>query len=351
MTIPFEQIVQLSFMWPRMLWLLAPLPLLLVAFVRIAARQRRGYARLAGILVPVSERHGNGVFRRALPPLLMVLALVALVGAVSRPHANVLLPSLHKDLILAIDVSGSMRATDVKPDRMSAARAAARTFIDSQPSYTRVGIVAIAGTAFVVQSPTDNREDLYQALDRLQPQKGSAIGSGIYIALATLLPDAGINLEQLVSGRSWAWPLPAGEVKEKVAVGSNRTAAIVLMSDGESNFGPDPMEAAKLAAEHGVRVYTVGIGTKEGAPLEYAGWSMRVQLDEELLKKIAVTTLGEYYSAATAKRLQQVYEHLSAKMIVERTRTVEMTVYLVAAGALLLALSAFLSVLWFNRVA
>lgn len=346
-----QHIVQLNFMWPRMLWLLAPLPLLVAAFFWLAARQKRAHARLAGILAPAGARGGAGWLRRTLPPLLLLLALVALVGAVSRPHANVLLPSLHKDLMLAIDISGSMRATDVKPDRMTAVRAAARSFIDNQPSYTRIGIVAVAGTAFVVQSPTENREDLYQALERLQPQKGSAIGSGIYISLATLLPDAGINLEQLVSGRAWLWPPPASGAKEKAEPGSNRNAAIVLMSDGESNFGPDPLEAAKLAAEHGVRIYTVGIGTREGAPLEYAGWSMRVQLDEELLKRVAATTLGEYYSATSAKQLERIYEHLSAKMIVERTRTVEMTVYLVAAGALLLAASALLSVLWFNRVA
>lgn len=350
MSVPFDQIVQLNFLWPRMLWLLAPLPLLAALYLWLAGRQKQAYVKLAGILVPAGQRGSAGWFRRALPAVFMFLALAAFVGAVSRPHANVLLPSLHKDLILAIDISGSMRATDVKPDRMTAVKAAAKTFIDQQPSYTRIGIVAVAGTAFVVQSPTDNREDLYQALERLQPQKGSALGSGIYISLATLLPDAGINLEQLISGRNWGWPPPSADAKEKVAVGSNRTAAIVLMSDGESNFGPDPLEAAKLAAEHGVRVYTVGIGTREGAPLEYAGWSMRVQLDEEMLKKIAAATLGEYYAASTAKQLTQIYEHLSAKMVVERTRTVEMTVYLVAAGAVCLALSAFLSVLWFNRV-
>jgi Ca-activated chloride channel family protein len=281
--------------------------------------------------------------------VLLLLALVALTAAISRPQANVLLPSVHKDLILAIDISGSMRATDIKPDRMTAVKAAARTFIEQQPAYTRIGIVAVAGSAAVVQSPTDKREDLYRAIERLQPQQGSALGSGVYIALATLLPDAGIDLEQLVHGRSWLWPRT--EAKEQVKPGSNRNGAIVLLSDGESNFGPDPLEAAKLAAEHGVRVHTIGIGTREGAPVDYAGWSMRVQLDEELLRKIATTTLGEHYAASSAQQIEKVYENLTAKMVVERTRTVEMTVYLVAAGALLLTVSAFLSVLWFNRVA
>lgn len=346
--IAFDQIVQLNFTWPTMLWLLAPLPLFIPAFVWLTRRGRRSYAALPGI-VRASSARGAGWLRRALPPLLLLLALFALTAAVSRPHANVLLPSVHKDLILAIDVSGSMRAADIKPDRMTAVKAAARTFIEQQPAYTRIGIVAVAGSAAVVQSPTDKREDLYRAIERLQPQQGSAIGSGIYIALATLLPDAGIDLEQLVYGRSWAWPRT--EPREKMEPGSNRNGAIVLLSDGESNFGPDPIDAAKLAAEHGVRVHTIGIGTREGAPVDYAGWSMRVQLDEEMLRKVATTTLGEYYAASSAQQIEKVYENLTAKMVVARTRTVEMTVYLVAAGALLLTVSAFLSVLWFNRVA
>ena len=108
---------------------------------------------------------------------------------------------MHKDVILAIDSSGSMRATDVKPNRLSAAQSAARTFVESQPRHSRIGIVSIAGTASVVQSPTDNREDLLQAIERLKLQRGTALGSGIYIALATLLPEAGINLEHLVHGK------------------------------------------------------------------------------------------------------------------------------------------------------
>lgn len=349
--IALDQIVQLGFVWPRMLWLLAPLPVLVLAYVWLDRRGRRRHAGLSGVAAAGAGRGRFGGVRRTLPPLLLLAALAALTAAVSRPQANVLLPSLHKDLVIAIDVSGSMRAADVKPDRMTAAKSAARALIERQPAYTRIGIVVIAGTAAVVQSPTDNREDLYRAIERLQPQQGSAIGSGLYIALATLLPDAGIDLERLISGRSWRWPRPGGEPPQKAAPGSNRSAAIVLLSDGESNFGPDPLDAARLAAEHGVRVYAIGIGTRDGAPLEYAGWSMRVQLDDEMLRRIATTTLGEYYPASSSKQIEQVYEHLSAKMVVERTRTVELTVYLVAAGALLLAVSTLLSVLWFNRVA
>lgn len=347
----FDQFAQVSVLWPRMLWLFVPLALLGSMFFIYGLRRRRTQVLLARLAPHADGKAFGGRLRRALPILLFFVALIALVGAVSRPHANVLLPSLHKDLMIAIDSSGSMRATDVKPDRMSAAKQAARTFIENQPSHTRIGIVSIAGTAAVVQSPTDNREDLYQAIDRLQLQRGSALGSGIYIALATLLPDAGLNLEQLIHGRSWGWPipLPAGAA-EPVPPGSNRSAAIVVLTDGEGNFGPDPLEAAKVAADHGVRVYTVGIGSREGASLDYFGWSMRVRLDEDVLRKIAATTHGEYYAATSGQELKRIYEHLSMRMLVERTRTVELTAYLVGVGALLLAVSAFFSVFWFNRV-
>ncbi len=248
-----------------------------------------------------------------------------------------------------------MRATDVKPNRLDAARSAARAFIENRQQHTRIGIVSIAGTASVVQSPTDSREDLLRALERVQLQPGTALGSGIYIALATLLPDAGISLEQRVYGRSsrrWSWDgvEQAREKKKPVPPGSNRSVAIVLLTDGENTHGPDPMEAAKLGADHGVRIYTVGIGSVEGIRLGFSGWSMRVRLDETTLKKIAATTHGEYYAASSAPELENIYEHLSARMVIERKRAVEVTALFVGFGALLLAISALFSLLWFNRV-
>lgn len=352
MSFVIEQLGQITVLWPRMLWLLAPLPFLLLAYLWLGRRRRRSPARLAGLAMMLSSATGGEArLRRVLPPLLFFVGLTALVGAISRPQANVMLPSLHKDVILAIDASGSMRATDVKPNRLSAAQSAARAFIESQPPHTKIGIVSIAGTASVVQSLTDNREDLLQAIERLQLQRGTALGSGLYIALATLLPDAGINLETLLYGSSWNTQPVVPEAKDKtVPVGSNRSAAIVLLSDGESNHGVDPQEAAKFAANHGVRIYTVGIGSPEGITLGFSGWSMRVRLDEDALRKIAATTHGEYYVAKSSKELQSIYQQLSARMIIERTRTVEITAFLVAAGAALLLVSALCSVLWFNRV-
>jgi len=351
-----HQLGEMTLLWPRMLWLFVPVPLLVMIYLRLGVRRRLAQARLPG-LSSLSTAAATGVsLRRHVPPILFLLALCALIGAVSRPQAVVTLASMHKNVILAIDTSGSMRATDVKPNRLAAAQSAARTFIDNQPLHSRIGIVSIAGTASVVQSPTDNREDLQQAIERVQLQRGTALGSGIYISLATLLPEADLDLDSLVSGRparSWRRGYGtgrAGEDRKPVAPGSNRSVAIVLLSDGQNTHGPDPLEAAKLAAEYGVRVYTVGIGSTEGIALGFNGWSMRVRLDEAMLRKIAQTTQGEYYAASSEQELKKIYEKLSARMVIERKRTTEVTAVFVGLGALLLAISALFSVLWFNRV-
>jgi len=347
---------EVTVLWPRMLWLLAPVPLLVVTYLWLGARRRRAYAQLTGLSNWTAGVSPGTSLRRHVPPLLFLVGLCALIGAVSRPQAVVMLPSMHKNVILALDTSGSMRATDVKPNRLAAAQSAARTFVENRPQHSRIGIVSIAGTASVVQSLTDNREDLLKAIERVQLQRGTALGNGIYISLATLLPDANIDLEYLVQGRSsrswgrWSDAERAGEDKKPVPVGSNRSVAIVLLSDGQNTHGPDPLEAAKLASEHGVRIYTVGIGRAEGVTLGFSGWSMRVRLDEATLRKIAATTHGEYYAATSEQELKRIYEHLSARMVIERKRATEVTAVFVGFGALLLAISALFSVLWFNRV-
>jgi Ca-activated chloride channel family protein len=347
----------IAFQWPLMLWLLAGVPLLVLGYLRLLARRRREATRYANLDAVWSAGGAPPAgWRRHLPALLLGVALCAIIVAIARPEAAIVVPARTEAVILALDASGSMRATDVAPDRLTAAKDAARAFVERRPPRTRVGIVTVAGNATLVQSPTDNRDDLLRAIDRVQPQRGTALGSGIYVALATLLPEAGISIEQLVHGRPdysrWSYgPGGRGAEKKPVPPGSNRSAAIVLLSDGESNHGPDPLQAAKLAAEHGVRIYTVGIGSVEGFALAHGGWSMRVSLDEDTLRRIAEITLGEYFAAGTAPQLRRIYEQLSARMAVERASNVEITAFLVAAGALLLALSALLSMLWFGRVA
>jgi Ca-activated chloride channel family protein len=346
----------MSFLWPELLWLLLAVPALIGMYFLLLRRKKgrlRRYASLAMIRDAIGAGQG---FRRHLPPLLFLLALVVLLVAIARPTATVTLPSQHDTIILAMDVSGSMRATDVAPSRIVAAQNAARAFVADQPASARIGVVSFAATASVVQPPTRNREDILAAIDRFQLQRGTAIGSGILVALKTIFPEVDIDLRasnaREAPGRGG--PLDrAGERGESavktVPPGSYTAAAIILLSDGQTTTGPNPIEAARLAAEHGVRVYTVGIGTANGQILGSEGWSMRVRLDEEALKTIADITRGGYFYASNASELNTVYQSLNTRLSLE-TRQTEITALLAAAAALTALLAAFLSMLWFNRI-
>jgi Ca-activated chloride channel homolog len=301
----------------------------------------------------VKQALGKGPgWRRHVPPALMLLAIAAGLLATARPTAVIHLPSQQETIMLAMDVSGSMRATDVKPNRLIASQEAAKSFIAALPRNVRVGVVSFAGTAAIVQAPTHSREDVVAAIDRFQLQRATAIGSGIVLSLAALFPDAGIDLSQITGQR--AMPAAPGEAKPKkeftpLEPGSYSSAAIILLTDGQRTTGPDTTEAAKMAAERGVRVYTVGIGTKDGEVIGFEGWSMRVRLDEEALKTISGITRAEYFYAGTAEDLKKVYQGLSSKLVVERRET-EVSGFFGAAGALLAVLAAGLSVWWFGRV-
>jgi Ca-activated chloride channel homolog len=254
-----------------------------------------------------------------------------------------------------MDVSGSMRATDVQPSRLVAAQNAAKAFIGELPRHVKVGIVAFAGSAQVAQLPTVNREDLVTAIDRFQLQRATATGNAIVISMATLFPDDGIDLQSMQTGRDRqrGSAIDADKkekkVREPVAPGSYTSAAIIMLTDGQRTTGVDPLEAAKLASERGIRIYTVGIGTVDGETIGFEGWSMRVRLDEETLKQIALKTNAEYFYAGTAQDLKKVYEALSSKLTVEKKETEVSALFAMLAAGLAL-LSAALSLLWFNRI-
>jgi len=342
----------MTFAWPDLLWSLLALPLLVLLYWWLMHRRKKNTLRFASLSI-VKQAMGKGPgWRRHVPPVLMLLALATLLFASARPRAVVTLPLQQETIILAMDVSGSMRATDVLPNRMVAAQEAAKAFLNDLPRSVRVGVVSFAGTAAVVQPPTQNREDIVAAIDRFQLQRGTAIGSGIVLSLATIFPDAGIDLSQITGQRNM--PLGPGDKPPKeftpVPPGSFSSAAIVLLTDGQRTTGPDPMDAAKMAADRGVKVYSVGIGTKEGETIGFEGWSMRVRLDEDTLKNVANLTRAEYFYAGTAADLKKVYQSLSSRMIVEKKET-EITAIFAAAAAALVLLSAALSVWWFGRVA
>lgn len=355
----------MSFLWPRLLPLLVLVPLLVLLYLWLLRRRARDAVRYAGLgLVREAMSPGQGL-RRHLPPALFLLAFTAMLLAVARPAAVLTLPSAHKTVILAMDVSGSMRADDVSPTRLAAAQAAARAFIADQPRSTRIGLVTFGGTAALVQPPTDSRDDLLAAIDRFELQRGTAVGSGLLISLKTIFPDIEFDLRSQDPRRrapgQRAAPLdrsrsaaPAAGVEAKpapppVPPGSHESAVIILLTDGQTTTGPDPIASAWMAAERGVRVYTVGIGTPNGEILVGDGWSMRVRLDEDALKAIADITMGEYFYAGTAEDLKKVYESLTAKVVLE-TRETEVTALFAGAGAALAFLSALLSMLWFRRV-
>ena len=345
------------FLWPSLLWLLLILPLLVLLYLWLLRRRKVQALAYPGLALVRQALGSRAQWRRHLPPLLFLLGLAALLLAAARPLAVLKLPSEQQTIILAMDVSGSMRATDDEPDRLTAAQNAAKAFIKELPRHVRVGVVAFAGTAQLAQLPTQSHDDLLKAIDSFQLQRGTATGNGIMVALATLFPDAGIDIAAL-GGRQAMRVLPMDQVTRPepeqktftpVAPGSYRSAAIIMLTDGQRTTGVDPMEAAQWAADRGVRVYTVGVGTVQGEVIGFEGWSMRVRLDEDTLKAVALRTNAEYFHAATAQDLRKVYETLSSRISVE-TKETEVTALLALAGAALMLLAGALSVWWFGRV-
>jgi len=350
----------MTFAWPQALWLFLLAPVLVAVYVWALRRKRKQALRYASVGLVKDALGYRQRFRRHIPPLLFLIALLAMIFAIARPSAVVTLPSDQRTTILAIDVSLSMRASDIKPSRLEAAQAAAKAFVQEQPADVLVGIVSFAGTASVVQSPTHNRDDLIAAIDRFELQRHTAIGSGIIVSLATLFPEEGIDLESLLFGAMGprARPLEkpvdkSGDAAKKpfkaVPPGSNGSAAIILLTDGRRTTGPDTLDSARLAADHGVRIYAVGFGMPGGGTADMDGYSMYMAFDEETLKSIAEITHGEYFHAASAADLAKIYQRLNARYVLEKKQT-EIGALAVAVAAVLLVAAATLSLLWHNRL-
>jgi Ca-activated chloride channel homolog len=345
-----------TFLWPEMLWLWLAVPALIGIYLLVLRRQRKAAWRFAS--VGLVRQAAGSARRRHVPPLLLLASIALLITAVARPATMITLPTHHQTVMLAVDVSISMRAQDVAPDRITAAQEAAMTFVREQPRNTRIGVVQYAGTAALVQPPTSSREDVLGAIERLQLNRATAIGSGILVSLMALFPDLKVELTPPRNLRGEPMPVrgrppqirvvdPPGFVP--VAPGSNASAVVVLLTDGQNTTGPDPVEAARVAAQRGIRIYTVGIGTPEGQMIQFEGWQVRVRLDEDTLKQVAAMTQAEYFHAATAEELQRVYQALNARFTLERRQT-EVTALFSAAAGLLSMFAGLLSLLWFNRL-
>ena len=349
----------MSFLWPQALWLLLAAPALVALYIFLLRRKKKNALRYASLGLVREALGPRQRFRRHVPPLLFLLAMIALIVAIARPSATITLPSEQRTIILAVDVSLSMRATDVEPSRIAAAREAAKEFVRGQPSDVRIGIVSFAGSASVVQKPTRDRDELIAAIDRLQLQLHTAIGSGIIMSLATLFPDEGLELAIADFGvaplrdgtRAKSLDRPRDEKKEfkPVPPGSNRSAAIILLTDGRRTIGPDPLEAAQMAADRGVKVYAVGFGKAGGGTATVDGMPIYMRFDEETLKAIAALTEAEYFQASSAAELKKVYETLNARYVLEKKET-EISALASALGALLVVAAAALSLWWTHRI-
>ncbi len=361
----------MSFVWPELLWLLVLVPALAGLYVWILRRRKRAVVRYANLaLVKAAVGRAQG-WRRHVPPALLLIAIAALIVAVARPQAVVTLASSRATVILAMDVSGSMRADDVQPSRIAASQAAAKRFIAEQPANVEIGIVAFASIALQVQAPTIDRDPLYAAIDNFELRRGTAVGSGLLTSMRTIFPDvnfyygiAGGTGDPLTAGL--AGPASGGAIDSKslfdkpavdpnrpqhvpVAPGSYENAVIILLTDGATTAGPDPIAAGQVAADWGVRVFTVGFGTPGGSVVDFAGRSMRAMLDAPTLQEIARRTDGEYFEAQSADDLNRVYASLSTKLVGEKKLT-EIAFVFAGIGALFAVVAGMLSLLWFGRV-
>jgi Ca-activated chloride channel family protein len=275
---------------------------------------------------------------------LFLAGLVILMISAARPQMAVSLPHRVGTVILAFDVSGSMAADDVQPTRIEAAKTAAREFVDRPPQGVNVGVVAFSDSGFSVQVPTDDQDAVLGAINRLTPQLGTSLANGIYASLNVI--EVGEGKEPL--SYSNLTPVPT-VTPTAVPEGYHAAAVIVLLTDGENNEDPSPLAAAQAAADRGVRIYTVGLGSPSGTTLQINGFSVHTQLDEDLLKQIAQSTGGAYYGAEDQADLKAVYQDLASRLVVKAEET-EVTSLFAAAGALLLLIAGIVSLAWYGRV-
>ena len=342
------------FLWPGYLWFLLLLALMPAAYLWLLRRRNKAALRYSSLGVVHAAVAGRQ-WRRHLPPALFLLACSGLLIAAARPVARVPLPWARSSIILAMDVSLSMRVSDVKPTRLEAAQEAAKLFLRDLPKEIEVGLVTFAGSSQVTQRTTLDRASVIAAIDGFQMQMGTAVGNAIVLCLAELFPDHGIDLGDMSfgskpQGRSLddkAKPPP--KPFTPVAPGSYDSAAIILLSDGRRTTGVDTLAAAQMAAERGVRIYVVGLGTVDGDASTPDGMAIYMKLDEPTLREVARMTGGEYHHAGTAETLRSVYEKLGSRVQV-LTRETELAGVLALVSAVVALTAATLSLLWFGRI-
>jgi Ca-activated chloride channel family protein len=330
----------MSFIWPAMLFSLLLVPAFVVLYLRLQRRRRRLAASYGNLGL------GQGVGLRSYIPLGILLAgLTLLLFALARPQMVVNLPRVEGTVILAFDVSGSMAADDLQPTRLEAAKAAAQAFVQQQPSNVLIGVVSFSDNGFVVQAPTTDQEVILSTIQRLAPALGTSVANGI---LASLNMIATVGTEPAPSLYTDLTPAPT-PTPTPVPAGTVMPAVIVLLTDGENNESPEPLAAAEAAADRGVRIYTVGIGSAAGTTLDIGGFVVHTQLNEAVLQQISQATGGVYYSAEDENELRTIYENLDPQLVI-KPEEMEVTSMLAGASILALLIGGTLSLLWFSRL-
>jgi Ca-activated chloride channel homolog len=337
----------MTFLWPAMLTSILGLPVLIYLYLRMMRRRRQIAARFGSMGLVSGASGAQARHRRHIPPLLFLLGLSILSIALARPQAVVSLPRMEGTIILAFDVSGSMAAEDLQPNRLMAAKSAAQAFVARLPTSVQVGVVAFSDSGFSVQAPTSDEQEILASIERLTTQSGTSLGQGIYASLQSILVSTGGDASE--SGLD---PLPEAFRESLPGTTSGEThpsSVIVLLSDGENTTSPDPIEAAQITATYGVRIFTVGIGSPQGVVLEVNGFMVHTQLQEALLKEIALLTGGEYFNAQESDELLAVYENLVLQLVT-RPEKIEVTSLFAGASLLTVLLGSIFSLLWFGRI-
>jgi Ca-activated chloride channel homolog len=328
----------MSFQSPWMLVWLAAVPVLVLAYARAVRLRTERAARLAseGLVPTAPERRVR--WRRHLPFALLAAAVGLVCFALARPTVSLALPHREGTVILAFDVSNSMRADDLEPSRIEAAKEAATAFVERQPSSIRIGVVAFGDGAVTTLRPTNVKADATAAIERLSVGGGTSLGQGLFTSLNAIAGKP-LQLDRSALEREDA----------EVNIGFFGSSAIIVLSDGENTSELDPLRVADVASSAGVHIHTVGVGTPEGTVLEIDGFNVATALDEDLLRQVAELTDGTYQRAEDAATLADVYKSIDLEFE-RRSELREVTALFAAAAGLLLAGASLLSIVWLGRV-
>lgn len=332
----------MTFTWPVMLLSLLFLPLAVLLYLMLLRRRQR----LAALYSRLAARQARPGFRRHIPPLFFLSGIALLLIALARPQAIVSLPKIEGTVILAFDVSGSMAAEDLAPSRMDAAKSAAHAFVDRQPESVKIGVVAFSDSGLSVQAPTNNQESIHASINRLTPQRGTSLAHGIIASINTIAESYGVNAPKNQAVDEGMALAPTSEPLPQEAYTS---AVIVLLTDGENNLSPDPITAAAAAAERGVRIYTIGVGSSEGATVNIEGFSVHTRLDEQMLQQIADLTGGAYFQAENEEDLRTIYDEINLQLVIKPEK-MEVTSIFTGASVLILLVGGLFSLIWFSRI-